>query len=74
MFRFLLHQLLHGRIGRELYENPPTLDDPEVEQQWADFLEGFKSLTIDVNRSRKGTRSMGIETFSAMVVVGNMQV
>jgi hypothetical protein len=72
--RFLLQQLVHGRIGKELYEQPATLDDPEVQQEWEDFLSGFKSLTIDINRSRKGTRSMGIETFSAMVVAGNMQV
>ncbi|KAK9837101.1 hypothetical protein WJX81_002759 [Elliptochloris bilobata] len=46
-------------------------DEKEYFEAMADFHEEFDMQVIDVNVTNKGTRTGGIQSFTAMVVVGN---
>jgi small subunit ribosomal protein S5 len=71
--RHRLQQLVDGKVrGPPIPAGSPAEARHEAEVER--YMAGFKMQVIDVNRSNKGTRSGGIATFSAMVVVGNFMV
>ena len=55
--------LMEGGAGRSLEEEQPTASP-----------ENFLMKLVDVNRTSKGTKSGGLQSLSAMVVVGNSRV
>ena len=70
--RFLLRQMLSGK-GRDMLMEDGAGRSLEEEQPTAP-PENFLMKLVDVNRTSKGTKSGGLQSLSAMVVVGNSRV
>lgn len=68
--RHILQQLL---TGNELTGTAPTGDEADA-AELAQKSQKYSLKLVDVNSTNKGTKSGGVQSFSAMVVVGNHEV
>lgn len=70
-YRHLLQQLLKGN---ELSGSPDTLGQEEGIAAIAAARQKYSLKLVDVNSTNKGSPAGGIQSFSAMVVVGDHEV
>lgn len=68
--RHILQQLLTGNklMGAE------ALGDDSSAAELAEQSQHYSLKLVNVNSTNKGTKSGGVQSFSAMVVVGNHEV